>query len=383
MCPVLEKTLLPYESQSLPIPSSSFIGREDDIHNITKVLDFDHSSVQILSIYGPPAIGKSTLAIHIGHKLAAVGIHAHYVNMAEIPDVQALYVRIFSSAGIIDTTSKISESDAKNNLRDWTRKLESNTLLILDNCDPHLSDPVRKDPFQDTIEDLPRYSTAIKLLITSQNTTALLGNFELYRLTYLSRKDAFELFRNLTNISKETQIAQVYDVIGGVPLALKLIATQLKQKHSICESDIECVIAKLKSKPLELLSAEEFSTKNTVRASINIAYEPIREEYQKCGQYLAIFPGSFTEAAAASILPQEPSVVRQCLEILVKCSLLEWHRPYNNSVKRYLIHTLIKEFLKAQQLQPEDVLTFNAKYVMYYADFLKHSYTPMYVYTLI
>ena len=42
-----------------------FVGREDDIHNITGYLNFTSSDVQVVHIVGPPGFGKSTLAIKI------------------------------------------------------------------------------------------------------------------------------------------------------------------------------------------------------------------------------------------------------------------------------------------------------------------------------
>ena len=45
---------------------SHFVGREEDIHNITGYLDFSTSDVQVVHIVGPPGFGKSTLAMKIG-----------------------------------------------------------------------------------------------------------------------------------------------------------------------------------------------------------------------------------------------------------------------------------------------------------------------------
>ena len=48
-------------SRSLP-RVDTFVGREEDIRNITGYLDFTSSDVQVVHIVGPPGFGKSTLA---------------------------------------------------------------------------------------------------------------------------------------------------------------------------------------------------------------------------------------------------------------------------------------------------------------------------------
>ena len=371
-----KKILPPYKSRTLRILPSPFIGREEEIGTIMKMLDFDRSPpIQIVSVYGPPAAGKSTLVIHVGHKIAEMGTHVHYVNIAETPTIQALCVRILSSARI-EIASNISESDARDTLREWIRKLEDETLLILDDCDPHLSDPVLKEQFQNMVDEFQQHSKEIKLLTTSQHLTALsLNQFKSLRVPYLSTKDAFALFGHLTSIKNTTQIKLICELVENVPLALKIIATQLNQEWQIC--DIECIISQLKSDPLNVLRPEELSSKNTLQASINLAYKYLRPHCQKCGQYLTIFRGSFTEEAAVSILPEESAVTKKCIDMLIKCSLLEWYRPYKESVKRFHFHRLIWNFFKAKHLEVDEIMTISSRYVVYYAVFLKNTFTHM------
>ena len=51
----------------------NFVGREEDICNITGYLDFTTSDVQVVHIVGPPGFGKSTLAKKVGEILVRNG----------------------------------------------------------------------------------------------------------------------------------------------------------------------------------------------------------------------------------------------------------------------------------------------------------------------
>ena len=64
---------------NLPHFPGPFVGRDNDIRNITYFLFHPHT--QMVHIFGLPAVGKSTLAIHLGHKAVSHGVAVRYINM--------------------------------------------------------------------------------------------------------------------------------------------------------------------------------------------------------------------------------------------------------------------------------------------------------------
>ncbi len=78
----------PHENRSiladsdLPVlPDMPFIGRDKELTEISSYLLSD--SVYVIGIHGPPAFGKTTLAIHVGHELVKTGIPVRYVEISE------------------------------------------------------------------------------------------------------------------------------------------------------------------------------------------------------------------------------------------------------------------------------------------------------------
>ena len=103
----------------------TFVGREEDIRNITGYVDFTSSDVQVVHIVGPPGFGKSTLAKQIGHILLRKGVKVHYADLRTITNLDIML-------SIVDSTRHKLTFD---HLERWVHKQYSNTLLILDNCD--------------------------------------------------------------------------------------------------------------------------------------------------------------------------------------------------------------------------------------------------------
>ena len=70
----------------------NFVGREEDICNITGYLDFTTSDVQVVHIVEPPGFGKSTLAKKVGEILVRRGTKVFYVDLGlgMVKDINAL-----------------------------------------------------------------------------------------------------------------------------------------------------------------------------------------------------------------------------------------------------------------------------------------------------
>ena len=102
-------------SKSLP-SVSHFVGREEDIINITGYLDFYTSDVQVVHIVGPPGFGKSTLAMNIGQIFVRKWVKVHYVDVRQkmVRDIDTLAEKIvFSMVESRKTRVKFSDLDEK------------------------------------------------------------------------------------------------------------------------------------------------------------------------------------------------------------------------------------------------------------------------------
>ena len=66
------------------------------MENVTLLVDSSNTDVRIVSIVGPPGIGKSTLAIQIGPRIERK-TNVYYVDMGEVSSMQALAEKILES----------------------------------------------------------------------------------------------------------------------------------------------------------------------------------------------------------------------------------------------------------------------------------------------
>ena len=337
------RTILYYinaNSSTLPYPSDHFFGREEEVNYVIGLLDNDTS---IVNIFGSPGFGKSTLAIHVGHRMLEKWFIVHYVNLDECPKngVQQFIAE------------RVMNSDQQETLdfNKWVRGRSLYNLIILDNCDEVLQS--QKGDLQSTVKKIVDNSQNFKFLITSREATSYIGRFEAYKLHELSKEAACDLLRHKipsgidSNLSQREELAEL---TGNVPLALQIIGSLLRLP-TLASPAVVTVIEELKKEPILTLSPKEINEKSTINASFSLSYKYLNDEEKRIGQLLSNFPGSFDMEACVYIITHvlfqnkpPADIIRNAVKVLVQRSLLEFDEQ-----SRYHFHNLIREYFFEKQ----------------------------------
>ena len=345
----------------------TFVGREEDIRNITGYLDFTSSDVQVVHIVGPPGFGKSTLAKQIGHILLRKGVKVHYADIRAITNLDTVAEKIMLS--IVDSTKHKVTFD---HLERWVHKQYSNNLLILDNCDEMIE--THEDEFLGAIRTLAlsSYTRSVRYILTSQKWEADVGNYyQLHAIYNLSCEAASQLLGKLAPSLTDVQKMQIAELTGNVPLALDVVGALFKFPNA---PTVEEVIHGLRENPVTTLSSSKIHPKLDV--SIGLAYSYLSPELKQLCLNLSQFPGTFSGESAFAIFDMNSELQTTSrywsrliqLHMLVQRSLLQ----YNNALKRFHFHQLIQKYflhVSSQELESSISLKqhFKNKFQLHFA----------------
>ena len=317
---------------SKTLPSvDNFVGREEDIRNITSYLDFTTSDVQVVHIVGPPGFGKSTLAKKIGEIFLREWINVHYVDVKQklVKDIDTLSEKIVLSM-VESRQNKVTLSD----LEEKMYTTYSNTLIILDNCD-ELFEFAKEEVFRALTNASHR--KCVKFLITSQKREIDIGNFRLHTIYNLSSESALELLGRVAPSLTHGQKIQIASLTGNVPLALDVVGAIFKFPGAPSATD---EIQGLRDHPLQTLSPVELHSK--VDACIGLAYSYLTQDLKRFCFYLSHFPGSFDKSASIFSIFKNANTM---LDELVQRSLLQ----SSHGKQRFYFHQLLRKFFQSQQ----------------------------------
>jgi predicted ATPase/DNA-binding XRE family transcriptional regulator len=255
---------------NLPWHLTSFHGRERELAELPEVLRVQ----RLLTLCGPPGVGKSRLATALALRCAERFVHG--IRQADIIACDGEHAVVPAIASAVEAPSGSSEPAALQRISE--RIGDGHVLLILDNCE-RLIDPVARAAWF-----LLGKCRNLRIVATSREPLRISGEFT-SRLEGLCGEPAQALlFDRASSALQEPGDphaaelgALVCERLDGLPLAIEIAATRL---HTIALRDLsERLVA-----PMRLLNCGpglRASYHETLGASIDRSFEHLTDE-ERC-----------------------------------------------------------------------------------------------------
>ncbi len=329
----------PLMNISLPLPSrpKPFVGRKELIKQV--IQNIFGTDISIVGLFGPPAFGKSSLAIHIGHGIVSMkGITVNYVDLSEfrISFEQQPHFRSHARALQISGNFEKSLGRTVNSdyLLNWAAVITDVSVLIFDNCDLVLNK--WHDEFQEFVLDLKRFSKDnLKVVITSQRKISFISHFIAFEVSELSEKDSKSLLSvlhpNLENYFQN----EIVELVGNCPLAIKVAVMLLKLISPTT------LIQDLNENKIAVLSSSLFPRRERFNVVMDTACQYLSRNSRRAAYFFSLFPGSFDEDILSFPVFKE---FRKGAKNLFERSLFEKYTHVFG--ERYKYHKLIKKYFR-------------------------------------
>lgn len=327
----------PLPPAQLPAGSPTFIGRDKELAQLLTRLTGDDSNeprdtVVISAIDGMAGVGKTTLAVHAAHRLAAdypdgqlfVDLHGYTrgVTPAEPSDVLDRLLRALGVPGEqiprgIDDRAALFRS----------RLAGKRLLLLLDNA-----------ATEHQVRPLLPAARGCLVLITSRRPLIGLEQATPLPVDVLEPDHAITLFVRVAGERVADQpdlLREVIELCGRLPLAVQLAAARLRGRPSWTLEHLVTSLSDERQRLTELRAGER-----SVAAALHLSYAHLSDELRRLFRLLALHRGhTIGVPAAAALAGLTACEVGPLLESLVDERLLHEPEP-----RVYQFHDLVRVY---------------------------------------
>ncbi len=319
-------------SSNLPVPPTSFVGRQQEQEDVLRLLQ--RPQTRLLTLLGPPGIGKTRLSIQVAGAL--VGGFSHgvwWVALAALRDAKLVPAAIAATLGVKENAGEPLLATLKNYL------VERQLLLVLDNFEQVLD-------AAPLIGELLRGAPEIKMLVSSRAALHVYGEQvfpvpslpvpdpeNLPELTQLNQNEAVRLFVERAQAVRPSfsldereapLVAAICEQLEGMPLALELAAARMRLLSS------RAIFTRLQSR-LDLLEGGAIdlpARQQTLRGAIAWSYDILAPEEQLIFRRLGVFAGGCTVEAAEAVAGDEQAATTNGHGRSAKAYLLNKRRSH-------------------------------------------------------
>jgi len=319
-------------SRTLPRDIGSFTGREPELERLLADVTAGDGLSKIHTIDGMAGIGKTTLAVHAAHRLAArfpdgqffLPLHAHTPGQQPVSPADAL-ASLLLTAGVAVRHIPPGVEARASRWRDYVAGKK--ILLVLDDAAGH-----------EQVRPLLPGNPGSLVLITSRRRLTALEDAEVVSIDTLSPDEAVAL---LTRLAGRTDLAgaggpaaEIARMCGYLPLAIGMLARQLKHHPARGGAELARDLAAAHDR-LAVMRAENLS----VTAAFDLSYQDLSPAQQRLFRRLGLAPGTDIDAYAAAALDDDtPQSARTRLD-----ELYDQHLITEPATGRYLLHDLLRE----------------------------------------
>jgi predicted ATPase/DNA-binding CsgD family transcriptional regulator len=352
----------PYQAKIIPFsktnpnnlstPFSSFIGREQELNELTRLLS--REAVRLVTLTGMGGIGKTRLSLELANRmLAGFSDGVYFVELASITNVELVPGIIAQTLGLKDPRTS-----------QWSELLKSHLqnkqmLLVLDNFEQVVG-------AAKLVLELLATAPKVKIVITNREILRLYGEHQ-YEVPLLELPDtrqmpAFEQLAQNTAVNLFVQracmvkpdfrlthenaiaIAELGILLEGLPLAIEIaaVSSRIYTPQALLN---RLLVSRLKLPCTQAKNLPE--RQQSLLATIEWSYELLKSNEKKLFRHLGIFKGGFTVEAVEAVY-EDSLWTEDDLLSLVNKSLLRVVENVHSSEPHYILRESIREYALAK-----------------------------------
>jgi len=222
------------QNSCLPPEVPHFIGRERECQEIAGHVA--SGSTRIVTIWGSPGFGKTSVAIAVGRHLYSQGLSVYYLSLRGLQSIADLASKLLSlfRRPLASEQQNQQHPSIDDELSHLLSELSEPFTIIMDNADDLLSEgPKAKEDFTHFLADILRRNEKLTFVITTRESLEFMNvqfqGHQGVRISPLDEPSSQNLVNELLSNVTVSDCKRVSKICGHVPLAMKLLCSFISE----------------------------------------------------------------------------------------------------------------------------------------------------------
>ena len=328
-----------------------FTGRQRECEEI--ICHVTSGSNGVVSIWGSPGFGKTSVAISVGHHLDSQGLPVYFFSLRGLQskaDLTSKFLSFFRrpAANAQQQQERLSLDDELFQLFD---EISDPFVLILDNSDDLLESgeaKVRGD-FTHFLEEILRRTEKVTFVITTRESLEFINvqfqGHQAVRICPLDKFSSQALVHELLPTATTSNCTRIQQICGHVPLAIKLLCSSISEddvdeQSQVLDDFTRCLES---SDIVEMLDNPDYPSHLRLKLLFDSSFQRLSAQQKVALVSLSVLPQSFDLKIAGTVLGMsQVHVARNILQSLRRRSFLD----SGSKSGLFAIHKLIHSFAR-------------------------------------
>ena len=347
-----------------------FTGRQRECEGITSHVT--SKSTRIVSIWGSPGFGKTSVATAVGHQLQCKGFPVYFFSLRGLQSKTDLTTKLLSFFRRHPTRDqKPQRLSIDEELCQLLSEISDEFVMILDNADDLLESgaPKVKEEFINFLQDIFSRAKKVTFVITTRESLEFMNvhfqGHQAVRIRPLDESFSQTLVCGLLPRATSSDCIQIAKICGHVPLAMKLLCSSISEDNAQPSQFLEDFKESLERNIVELLDNPDYPSNLRLKLLFESSFQRLSGQEQRALVSLSILSESFNLSIAGAVMGVKTNLeAKKILQRLRRKSLLDC----SFKAESFSMHNLLLAFAmeKGEHELKETLLSSKARLSAFY-----------------
>ncbi|KAL9968432.1 hypothetical protein ACROYT_G026809 [Oculina patagonica] len=354
----------------LPPKVKHFTGRQEECKEILSHMTSE-SDTRIVSIWGSPGFGKTSVAVAVGHHFHSQGLPVYFLSLRGLQSKADLASKLLS---ILRQPVISGQSSQRLSLEDELCNLltgiSGSFLLILDNADELFASgvPKVKEEVIHLLEEILRRNERVKIAVTTRESLEFLNvhfqGHHAVRIRPLDNISSQKLVHDLLPNASTSDSLKIAQICGNVPLSIKLMSNFISDDNALSVSQSLDDFINSTVNIAEILDNPDYPSNLRLQFLFESSFQRLSAQEKESLVSLCILRENFDQGTAAAVLGKTEIQAKKVLQSLQRKSLLD----SSSESETFSMHTLIQSFTreKGEHEMKETFLKSKSRFYEFY-----------------